>query len=109
MTFTLDTWQTITVICTLLGAFATIVRFAISHMLVLFNERRRAVSENTDAMALKIEKLETDHDALYREFLNFKADLSNTYTKREDYIQAVSEIRSKLDAIAFNYQRGNPQ
>jgi len=109
MTFTLDTWQIITAVCTLLAAFATIVKFAIEHMLVLFNERRKAVSENTDAMALKIESIEKDHDALYREFLKFQTDLSNTYTKREDYIQAISEIRSKLDAIAFNYQRGHPQ
>jgi uncharacterized protein Yka (UPF0111/DUF47 family) len=109
MTFTLDTWQIITVVCTLLGAFATIIKFAISHMLVLFNERRKAVSENSEAMVLKIEAMEKDHDTLYREFLKFQTDLSNTYTKREDYIQAISEIRSKLDAIAFNYQRGNPQ
>lgn len=109
MTFTLDTWQIITVICTLVGAFATIIKFAIDHMLVLFNERRKAVNEQSVQMAEKIERLETDFDKLYREFLIFKADLANTYTKREDYILAVSEMRSKMDAIAFNYQRGNTQ
>jgi septation ring formation regulator EzrA len=109
MTFTLDTWQIITIICTLVGAFATVVKFAISHLLTLFNERRSAVSEQSALTTVKIERIETDLDNLYREFLKFQTELSNTYTKREDYVQAISEMRSKLDAIAFNYQRGNPQ
>jgi septation ring formation regulator EzrA len=109
MTFTLDTWQVITAICTVVAAFATIIKFAIDHMLTLFNERRKAVSENAIAMTVMIERLETELEELYREFLRFQTELPNGFIKRDDYVLAISELRSKLDAIAFNYQRGNPQ
>jgi uncharacterized protein Yka (UPF0111/DUF47 family) len=109
MTFTLDTWQVVTAVCTVIAAFGTVVKFAIDHMLVLFNERRRAVNEQSEAIVIKVSNLEGEFEKFYREFLRFQNELSNTYTKREDYVQAISEMRSKLDAIAFNYQRGNPQ
>lgn len=46
-----------------------------------------------------------------RELLNLKADLPLHYVRREDYVQAIATIMTKLDAMALRFEnillRGN--
>ena len=39
-----------------------------------------------------------------RELLNLKADLPLHYVRRDDYVQAVATIMTKLDAIAIRFE-----
>ena len=39
-----------------------------------------------------------------RELLNLKADLPLHYVRREDYVQAIATIMTKLDAMALRFE-----
>lgn len=105
MTFTLDSWQIATIAFTLIGMFAGIIKYAISHMLVLFNERRKSVSETTVAMQAKLVELEEMLEKFEREYLIFKGELPLNYVRREDYVHNQTVIEAKLDALASKSQQ----
>lgn len=104
MTFTLDGWQVATIVFTLIGMFAGIIKYAISHLLVLFNERRKSVSETTIAIQAKLVELEEKQEKFEREYLIFKGDLPLHYVRREDYVMNQTIIEAKLNALASKSQ-----
>jgi hypothetical protein len=46
---------------------------------------------------------------LERELLQLKADLPLGYVRREDHVQVVASILSKLDAMAMKFERSLKQ
>ncbi|WP_281687587.1 hypothetical protein [Pseudomonas citronellolis] len=104
---------------TLLSTFAGIVVALVKLLLWQFEKRlsekfaaegdaRREASKHwEDNFAKVLERQDKDAQAvqqLERAFLNFKADLPNQYTRREDWARGQSVIESKLDGLALRYE-----
>lgn len=120
MTITVDTWQLILAIGSLLSVF-TVVMFTAGKLLIgqfdrRLNERFTALDESRvdsqnhwDAKFATLERA-TSADAeewrrIERDFMKFQTTLPIEYQRREDAIRDQSRIESKLDGLARLFQR----
>ncbi|AMO73834.1 hypothetical protein [Pseudomonas citronellolis] len=103
----------------LLSIFAAVVTALVKLLLWQFEKRlserftsqdeaRKEASKHwEESFAKVLERQDKDAQAvqqLERAFLNFKADLPNQYTRREDWARGQSVIESKLDGLALRYE-----
>jgi len=63
----------------------------------LLNDRFDALNTTLKAETAQWQRVE-------RELLNLKADLPLHYVRREDYVQAIATIMTKLDAMALRFE-----
>ena len=93
MTVTLDLWQLISALCTLLAAiwvgFVALGRV----LLTQIQANLHRDSETARKAAKQVVQLE-------RDLLTLKAELPEKYVRREDYIRGQTIIEAKLDAIS---------
>lgn len=93
MTITLDLWQLVTAIGTMLGAiwvgFVALGRVLLNQ--IQANLQRD--SETARKAASAVAKVE-------RDLMTLKAELPEKYVRREDYIRGQTVIEAKLDAIS---------
>lgn len=98
MILTVDFWQLIGMLVSLLvalaGVFAAIAKGLLGHVQKSLDQRFHAIETQAKAW-----------QDLEREFLHFKADIAVTYVRREDYVRGQSVIEAKLDAIAGELKR----
>lgn len=98
MILTIEFWQLISMLVSLLvalaGVFAAIAKALLGHVQKTLDQRFGSLEKSADAW-----------QELEREFLNFKLDVAVTYVRREDYVRGQSVIEAKLDAIASELKR----
>jgi len=77
------------------------------------DERFKVLGETMKAVASALEKNATDTLRLEREIMQLKAELPVHYVRREDYVQAIATIMTKLDAMALRFEnillKGKPR
>jgi len=94
MTFSVELWQVVSLLLTLVGLLATFGKVLLVQIQKSLDQRFRAV----ETQAASWQDLE-------RDFLRFQADMAVQYVRREDYVRGQSVIEAKLDAIAGELKR----
>ena len=115
MTLQLELWHFILLVITFLGALAGIGKLLLNQVLSRMDDRFEA--QDTASMTYQSQlskRLDGLEDAsraerdqwqrVERELLNLKADLPVNYVRREDYVQAIATIMTKLDAMALRFE-----
>lgn len=104
MNLQIELWQLVTL---LLGFFAACAGTA----KLLFAQFQAALDKQFEAQGKRLDGIEktTREEAgqwqrIERELLNMKADLPIHYVRRDDYVQAVATIMTKLDAMALRFE-----
>lgn len=111
MAFTLDLWQVITIIGTLVVAFFTLGKYMMSQQLSQIKQGFDLQTEALNAQNKRLERIEAasreeanNWQRVEREILVLKADLPINYVRREDYVQAIATIMAKLDAMSMRFE-----
>ncbi len=111
MAFTLDLWQVITIIGTLVTAFFTLGKYMMSQQLSQIKQGFDLQTEALNAQNKRLERIEAasreeanNWQRVEREILVLKADLPINYVRREDYVQAIATIMAKLDAMSMRFE-----
>lgn len=86
------------------GAF-----WAMGKMLLLQTQKQieaqfKLLNEHIAAQDKKISELDLTNRRIEREVMELKVDLPKNYVRREDYVQAVAMIMTKLDALQLYFQ-----
>lgn len=127
MILQIDFWQLLGFGGVLLAAFSAIVvgagRLIVTQFEARINERFDALEEQRKHAADGITALETRIDArfntleeqrkheaegitsLEREFLRFQADLPRHYVRRDDFIQVIGGLSTRIDNFALRMER----
>lgn len=108
MTVQLELWELLTALGAGLIAFLTMV-FGLGQLLLSQIERR--MDARHDQITTRLQALESANreesaqwGRVERELLQLKAELPLHYVRREDYVQAVATIMTKLDAMALRFE-----
>ena len=104
MILDVDLGHVTAVAVTLGGAF-----WAMGKMLLVQTQRQieaqfKLLNEHIAAQDKKVNDLDQTNRRLEREVMDLKADLPKHYVRREDYVQAVATIMTKLDALQLFFQ-----
>ena len=98
-----------------LGNAITLVALAVAAMWAVFKlagkRQEQRLDDRFDALDKALGRIAegqnrnaADMARLERDFLQMKAELPLNYVRREDYVQAVATIMSKLDAISLRFE-----
>lgn len=115
MTSQLELWHLVLLALSVLGGYWALTKIIAAQFQRSLDERFQA--QHT-AFKLQNEQLNQRLDVLdaaskqdvgqwqrvERELLNLKAELPLHYVRREDYVQAVATIMSKLDSMALRFE-----
>lgn len=126
MTVQVDFWHLVGLLLGFLGFCAGAGKVLLSQSQKHLDERFTAMSQSQSERFAEMERARTtQHDQLSRrldgieqvnreetvqwqrverELLNLKADLPLNYVRREDYVQAIATIMTKLDAMALRFE-----
>lgn len=111
MFFTLDLWQVISVVITLIGAFFALGKMLMSQQLKQINTGFLSQKEAFDAQNKRLDRIEMvgqeeakNWQRIERDILLLKADLPLNYVRREDYVQNIATIMTKLDAMSMRFE-----
>lgn len=102
MNLQIDFWQLVGFGATLLSGFAAVI-FGAGKLIAGQFERR--IDERFAALAKQREAEGRSVSDMEREFLIFKAELALHYVRREDFIQAISGINTRIDNFALRVER----
>lgn len=104
MAFTLDLWQVISLIITLITGF-----FILGKMLM--SQQLKQIQQGFEAQNKRLERIEeanrdeaNNWQRVEREILILKAELPLNYVRREDYAQTTATIMAKLDAMYMRFE-----
>lgn len=111
MAFTLDLWQVITVVTSLITAFFILGKLLMSQQLKQIDKGFELQTAALTAQNARLERIEAasreeanNWQRVEREILVLKADLPINYVRREDYVQAIATIMAKLDAMSMRFE-----
>lgn len=111
MAFTLDLWQVISLIITLITGFFILGKMLMSQQLKQIQQGFAAQDKAFESQNKRLERIEeTNRDEannwqrVEREILILKAELPLNYVRREDYAQTTATIMAKLDAMYMRFE-----
>ena len=111
MAFTLDLWQVISLVGTLITAFFILGKMMMSQQLKQIQQGFDLQTQALDAQNKRLERIEqtgreegNNWNRIEREILTLKADLPLNYVRREDYVHNISTIMTKLDAMSLRFE-----
>lgn len=94
MIISLELWQMLGLLGTVIGAFFALGKILLTQIKASLDQRFATVEEQAKSW-----------QNLEREFLKFQAEMAVHYVRREDYVRGQSVIEAKLDAIASELKR----
>lgn len=105
MNLQLETWHVITLIFTVIGAFFTLFK-------LMLGQQLRHIDAAFSSQNARLEKIElanreeaTNWQRAERELLLLKADLPLNYVRRDDFVQAIGGISTRIDNFALRVER----
>lgn len=102
MTLQIDFWQLVGFGVTLLTGFAAIV---VGAGKLIASQFERRIDERFDAMQEQRRRESEGITAMEREFLRFQADLPRNYVRRDDFVQVMGGINTRIDNFALRMER----
>lgn len=100
MTFSLDLWQTISLIVVILGAFLGLLKTLMAQQVAQINAGFAAQNTRLEAIEKANREEAGNWQRVERELMGLKAELPMSYVRREDYIRGQSVVEAKLDGLA---------
>jgi bacterioferritin (cytochrome b1) len=111
----LELWHLVLLALSILGGYWALTKIIASQFQRSLDERFEAQAAALKAQADQLNQRLDVLDAaskqdvgqwqrVERELLNLKAELPLHYVRREDYVQAVATIMSKLDSMALRFE-----
>lgn len=97
-TISLELWQLVTLILTIIGGFWTLAR-------LLLQGAEKSIDEKFKAMAEHMKGQDDSNRRVERDLMELKAELPRDYVRREDYTQAIAMIMTKIDAMALRVEQ----
>lgn len=97
MQFDLSLQEVIGLCLTLIGAFWGLAK-------MLLSQTQKQISDQFVEISNHLDKQEAADRRLEREMLELKAALPREYVRREDYVQQVAMILTKLDAMQLRHE-----
>ncbi|MGN7832648.1 hypothetical protein ACTJI2_13660 [Pseudoxanthomonas sp. 22568] len=95
MKITFELWHLITIVLSVIGAFAGLGKL----LLMQFDRRMDERFSKLEKESEKLAKESGEWRRFERMYLVDKAELAEKYVRREDYIRGQSVIEAKLDAL----------
>lgn len=92
-----ELWQLITLIITMIGGF-----YGMAKLLLL--QAKQQINEKFSEISTHMKGQDEGARRLEREVLELKAQLPRDYVRREDYVQAVAVIMTKIDALGLRME-----
>ena len=93
----LELWQLVTLMVSVIGAF-----WGMSKMLLL--QAKQQIDEKFSEISTHMKGQDEGARRLEREVLELKAQLPRDYVRREDYVQAIAVIMTKIDALGLRME-----
>lgn len=97
MTLQLDISSVIALAVALAGLFAGLGK-------MLLRKTEANIDRQFAALGLELRSSRESQTRLERELLELKAELPREYVRREDYVQAVATIMTKIDSMAIRIE-----
>lgn len=115
MNLTIDLWQLVGALGSLLGVFVTLLIFAGKALLNQIDQRftnqelsRKESKKHWDDLFKSLEQQNAadnkEWQRIERDMLNMKANMSDMYIRRDDFIRVISVIEAKIDGLAMQFQ-----
>lgn len=104
-TITLELWQLVTLLITLIGAFFTLARMLLSSTTRTIDEKFRVLGEHLAKQDQSSLRQDEAMRRLERDVMDMRAELPRDYVRREDYTQAIATIMTKIDAMALRFEQ----
>lgn len=101
----LELWHAITLIVTMVGAYAGIAKLLMAQYTVRIDEKFVAVSELIASLRGQSEKYGQDVLRLEREMASLRLEVMRDFTRREDHNQAIASIRVGLDNMSLRIEK----
>ncbi|MCU0918734.1 MAG: hypothetical protein MUF16_00100 [Burkholderiaceae bacterium] len=98
MTLTVDVWQLIGLLLTVLGAFWGMGKMLISQSMAHISEQFEVVTETLRGHT-------EDGRRLERELLELKAELPRDYVRREDHNRVIAAVHVGIDNLRLSVDR----
>ncbi|WP_296271468.1 hypothetical protein [Pseudomonas sp. UBA6323] len=95
-----ELWHLITLVITLIAAYAGLVKLLLWQFAREMRERIQASSDASSACLQAIQRDSQKWHDLELKFYQLLADMPVTYVRREDWARGQGVLESKLDAIA---------
>lgn len=97
MQLTVDFWQLVGMAITVAGAFAAVMQRLLAQSQREILERLKAIEDAAKEDKQQWQRVE-------RELMTMKADLPLHYVRREDYVQSMATIMTKLDSMTLRIE-----
>lgn len=105
MSIQIEAWHVITLIITVIGAFFTLFK-------LMLGQQLRHIDAAFSSQNARLEKIEVANreeannwQRAERELLLLKADLPLNYVRRDDFVQAIGGISTRIDNFALRVER----
>lgn len=97
MTIQVEFWQLVGLAITLAGMFGGLAK-------LLLTSVQKSIEQQIGSLGTTLNAQQQATARLERELLELKAELPRDYVRREDYIQAIATIMTKLDSMALRFE-----
>lgn len=97
MKIELEVWQLLSLLATIAGAFFGLAKTLLAQTKSQINEKFTALHKVLESQTETARRLE-------RELLELKAELPRDYVRREDYVQAVAIVMTKIDSLGLRME-----
>lgn len=98
MTITLELWQLITLLVTIIGAF-----FGLAKMLLQASQN--SINEKFTQVTKHMESQDESSRRIERDLMQLKAELPRDYVRREDHTQVIATIMTRLDSFQLRMEQ----
>lgn len=105
MKIELELWHFITLVITVISAFAGIAWRLLESYSGRIDEKFRAVGEQIAALAQQGDRYRDDVLRLERELHALRLEMMRDFTRREDHNQAIASIRIGLDNMSLRIEK----
>jgi len=102
---TLQLWQVITLLLTILGGFWALAKILAGQVGRNIDEKFKAVSESQKTTISTLEEQRAKLVDLEKDLLKLMGTLPLEYVRREDFIRNQTTIEAKLDGVAHSLQQ----
>jgi hypothetical protein len=105
MKIELELWHLISLLVTVIGAYAGIAKLLMAQYSVRIDEKFGLVSSQIAALGAQGAKYGEDVLRLERELAALRLEMMRDFTRREDHNQAIAGIRVALDNMSLRMEK----
>ncbi|GEQ77436.1 hypothetical protein CTTA_4441 [Comamonas testosteroni] len=98
MILTLDLWQAISLLATIVGAFWGIAK-------MMLNQGSKNLDEKFSQINKRLDGQEESDKRLERQVGDMRAELPREYVRRDDFIRAISNFDVRVDQLRLTIER----